>query len=193
MDSIRWDHLHDVRGNLLEQALLMLPTEAQWEYACRAGQPSGRYSGNGFLDDMAWHSGNSDIDPDPQVAALETHDVGLKLPNQFGIHDMHGNVFEWVRDIHAGGEETNFYETAEASGLDPVNEPPLACRAAVPPTCGPCSYEFCGIYRGGYYGTDPSGNPSRLTCRTAARSVNTPVAGGPTQGFRAACYPIPGR
>ena len=196
VENVRWVDLYTSGPNppggaekgFLEAAELRLPSEAQWEYACRAGQP-GPFSGTGHLDDMGWFNTN-----------LETHDVGLKMPNQFGIHDMHGNVYEWVRDIYQGSSqgssadgEPNFYDTPEGSGLDPLNEPPLPCRTTDPATCGPCSYEFCAIYRGGWYGTDGSGNSSRPTCRSAARSVNAPTASGSSLGLRAAFYPIPGR
>ncbi len=61
-----------------------LPTEAEWEYAARAGNTTKRY---GNLDDIAWHFGNSD---------LVTHPVRQKKPNAFGLYDMLGNVVEWT-------------------------------------------------------------------------------------------------
>ena len=69
------------------------PTEAQWEYACRAGTTSELYTGQALssanLNPIAWHSGNSDSN---------THEVGLKLPNAFGLYDMIGNSYEACRD-----------------------------------------------------------------------------------------------
>jgi formylglycine-generating enzyme required for sulfatase activity len=63
-----------------------LPTEAEWEYACRAGTSGDRY---GELDEIAWYNENS---------GGETHGVGQKQANGFGLHDMLGNVWEWCND-----------------------------------------------------------------------------------------------
>ncbi len=73
---------------------LRLPTEAEWEYACRAGS-TGPYAGTGRLENMGWYDDNSGKEP---------HPVGKKQPNAWGLHDMHGNVSEWCADLASFGE-----------------------------------------------------------------------------------------
>ena len=81
-----------------------LPTEAEWEYACRGGLQSGhyKYSGSNNLDDVAWYEENSDS---------ITHPVGKKMPNELGIYDMSGNVWEWCYEralLYPGHWKYNF-------------------------------------------------------------------------------------
>lgn len=66
-----------------------LPTEAEWEYACRAGT-TGDFSGTGIADEMGWSNENSEE---------KLHPVAQKRPNAYGLFDMHGNVFEWCLDL----------------------------------------------------------------------------------------------
>ena len=72
-----------------------LPTEAEWEYAARGGKKSKgyKYSGSDNIDDVAWYSENSDD---------KTHPVKTKRPNELGIYDMSGNVWEWSSDWYGG-------------------------------------------------------------------------------------------
>jgi len=73
-----------------------LPTEAEWEYACRGCGIQDQYYGSSNIDSVAWHSDNSDY---------KTHAVGGKLPNALGLYDMNGNVCEWISDWY----DSNYY------------------------------------------------------------------------------------
>ncbi len=75
---------------------MRLPTEAEWEYAARAGNTSAR---SGELDAIAWYGGNS---------GGRTHEVGQKEPNAWKLYDMLGNVFEWVTEDPRGSSEGQY-------------------------------------------------------------------------------------
>ena len=82
VEQVSWNMSRD----FITATGLRYPTEAEWEYACRAGTTAQRY---GVLDDIAWYNGN------PNGA---THAVATKLPNAFGLYDTIGNVWEWCQD-----------------------------------------------------------------------------------------------
>ena len=89
--------------NALTGQNFRLPTEAEWEFACRGGNNSRgyKYSGSNYIDDVAWYAGNSGI---------ETQPVTAKSPNELGIYDMSGSVLEWCNDGYGGyrcGAQTN--------------------------------------------------------------------------------------
>ena len=82
---------------------ITLPTEAQWEYACRAGT-AGQFGGTECLDTMGWYGENS---------GGSTHPVKEKEPNAWGLYDMHGNVWEWCADWYG-------YDYDISEQVDPV-------------------------------------------------------------------------
>lgn len=134
-DLVTWDR--NARG-------FRLPTEAEWEYACRAGSQEDRY---GVLDEIGWYEANSKGTP---------HGVGQKLPNEFGMFDMIGNVWEWVWDW-----------------FDDYTEGPV-----VNPT-GPKSGSFRVVRGGSWF------NVAHV-CRTAVRDGSGPAYIDSYLGFRIA-------
>ena len=104
-----------------------LPTEAEWEYAARAGKRS-VYAGSESLDRVGWYRDNSQ---------RRTHEVGLKAPNEWGLYDMTGNVREWCQDWFGG----KYYQRCLEKGT-------------VPNPRGPESGED-RVLRGGSWGNDP--------------------------------------
>jgi formylglycine-generating enzyme required for sulfatase activity len=99
VDSVSWDDATAFCSKLNETLhdktlAVRLPTEAQWEYACRAGTRTRFYSGDADsdLDAVGWYESNS---------GNTTHPVGQKKPNAFGLYDMHGNVWQWCQDFYS--------------------------------------------------------------------------------------------
>ncbi len=77
-----------------------LPSEAEWEYACRAGTTTPFYFGETITTDLANYNGNYTYGSAPKgIYREETTDVGSFPPNAFGLYDMHGNVWEWCQDV----------------------------------------------------------------------------------------------
>ena len=111
VERVSWGACDKFCQNLRAKGLnVQLPTEAQWEYACRAGT-TGDYAGN--LDEMAWYDDNS---------GSKTHEVGLKKPNQWGLYDMHGNVWEWCSDWYGNYPNGTVTDpTGPTSGSSRVN------------------------------------------------------------------------
>ncbi|MGH3309894.1 MAG: formylglycine-generating enzyme family protein [Streptomyces sp.] len=105
-DGIEWDPCADG---------YRLPTEAEWEHACRAGTTGARY---GPLDEIAWYRGNS---------SERVHGVGGKRPNPWGLYDMLGNVWEWCWDIY-DAEVYGTYRVLRGGGWFDEH---WSCRASV--------------------------------------------------------------
>jgi sulfatase modifying factor 1 len=137
-----------------------LPTEAEWEYACRAGTETAWSFGDDekVLGDYAWYYENTRL-----IDEKYPHQVGLKNPNAFGLYDMHGNVYEWCHDYY--GED--YYKQS------PEKNP-----------TGPTSGSF-RVFRGGSW--DVYGSRNHIlrafpgNTRSAFRGRN--VAGSPYRNF----------
>ena len=126
-----------------------LPTEAEWEFVARGGNKSKgyKYSGSDNIDEVAWYNNNSNS---------KTHEVGTKAPNELGIYDMSGNVWEWCQDWYS----ENYY------GSSPSNNPE-----------GPSSGTY-RVLRGGSWGNNVD------NCRSAVRGRINPVVRFYDGGFR---------
>lgn len=93
VESVSWDDIQTYLEKLNQQTgqQYRLPTEAEWEYACRGGVEGQRYCGGDDVDRVAWYRENSDG---------RTHPVGQKAANGYGLYDMSGNVWEWTCSVY---------------------------------------------------------------------------------------------
>ena len=104
MNMLSWHDCQDYIQKLTQKAeghRFSLPTEAQWEYACRAGSTTEYHFGDdaGQLGEYAYYQGNMNWPGQPGFGGKAFyHDVGRKRPNAWGLYDMHGGVWEWCAD-----------------------------------------------------------------------------------------------
>jgi uncharacterized protein (TIGR02996 family) len=141
---------------------VQLPTEAQWEYACRAGTKTAFHFGDTLNGKEANCNGNFPYGTRTKGPYLErTCEVGSYRPNAFGLYDMHGNVWEWCQDRY----EEKYYENS------PWQDPQGGQNGTV------------RVLRGGSWGNSPQG------CRSAVRVRNTPVVRSYCVGFRVSVFP----
>ncbi len=164
-------HADSFMGKLRSKTGLVgfdLPTEAQWEYACRAGTTTALNSGMNLisltedenLDQVGryWLNGGAGSNKNSDTS-LGTAEVGSYLPNAWGLYDMHGNVREWCLDWNAA--------YPDGLAIDPLGpESPLVNR----------------VYRGGGWYSQPR------NCRSAAREYDGPNARAGSIGFRLALH-----
>jgi formylglycine-generating enzyme required for sulfatase activity len=159
---VSWDEIQEFEA----RTGLGLPTEAQWEYAARGGTETAFSFGSGEScvdweceacaerDGFLWYCGNNDY---------RTREVGTKAANAFGLHDVHGNVWEWCEDVY----DARFYSRGDAAGPDPLSASGSVDR----------------VNRGG--GFDHHAG----TCRSATRLRRSPGNRGDSVGLRPAFRP----
>ena len=149
VEEVSWNECQDFisKLNAMTGKRFRLPTEAEWEYAARGGKKSRgyQYSGNNTLGDIAWYSGNS---------SSRTHAVGTKQPNELGIYDMAGNVWEWCQDWKGS------YSSSPL--VNPIGAVSGSLR----------------VYRGGSWSSSARG------CRTSCRNCFTPNGRDNNLGLR---------
>lgn len=161
VENVSWDDAQAFIKKLNEKTgkRYRLPSEAEWEYAARGGEKSKnfKYAGSDNLDEVAWHGGSS---------GSKTHPVGQKKPNELGLFDMSGNVWEWCEDWY----DATFYKkcAAKATVENPKNDEKGSDR----------------VLRGGsWFSVNPR------ICRVADRYDVYPGARYDDIGFRLAASP----
>ena len=154
VECVSWNDCQEFirKLNSLTGRTFRLPTEAEWEFAARGGNESKgyKYSGSNSIDNVAWYKNNS---------YSKTHKVKLKYPNELGLYDMSGNVYEWCQDWY------DYYSS----------------NAQTNPK-GPSSGSY-RVLRGGSWFHDTS------YCRVSARAYDPPDCRGGNRGLRLALVP----
>ena len=157
VDNVSWnDIVNDFLPELnrLTGLTFRLPTEAEWEYAARGGNKSQgyEYSGSNTIDDVAWYGNGAD----GTAKEYTTYPVGTKLPNELGLYDMSGNVWEWCSDWYG--------DYSSSSQTNPIGPATGSTR----------------VRRSGSWGNNAWG------CRVSSRHDDGPVIRFIDGGFRLA-------
>ena len=131
VEQVSWNDCQTFISKLNEMTGMnfRLPTEAEWEYAARGGDKSQgyKYAGSNDVDEVAWHSGNSNN---------TTHPVAMKKANELGLYDMSGNVMEWCQDLFSNYTAEVVTDPVGVTGSEPAYRsgcwyfPPRGCRVS---------------------------------------------------------------
>ncbi len=162
--NVSWDDVVEFCQKLSEKEgkKYRLPTEAEWEYACRCGSEAAFSFGEdeSKLLEFAWYDKNAS-----EVDGMYAHQVGKKLPNAFGLFDMQGNAEEWCQDWYS----SRYYENSPS--VDPSG----------PANDSPKGFIGGRVLRGGSWGG------SSILCRSANRASSGPGYRVGDRGFRVVC------
>ncbi|MBO7279020.1 MAG: SUMF1/EgtB/PvdO family nonheme iron enzyme [Bacteroidales bacterium] len=154
VENVSWNDIQEFikKLNRLTGKRYRLPTEAEWEYAARGGKKSKgyKYAGSNSIGEVAWYDSNS---------GYETHPVGQKQPNELGLYDMSGNVWEWCQDWYG-----NYNSSSQTN------------------PSGPASGSYRVLRGGSWY-------RSARYCRVSDRSFNYPSNWYYFYGFRLVLLP----
>jgi formylglycine-generating enzyme required for sulfatase activity len=157
VERVSWQDVDEFckRATTLTASPIRLPTEAEWEYACRAGSKTAFHFGDQFIAGVMNHGFDYGVTPG---IGRETSDVGRFPPNAWGLFDTHGNVCEWCQDWYSGA----FYSLG--SRIDPL--------------CTDSRFTRERVHRGGSWSARPE------ACRSAYRFSAPPVSRDSDLGFR---------
>ena len=151
MYYVSWEDCQEFisKLNALTGKNFRLPTEAEWEFAARGGSNSRgfKYSGSNTLSNVAWYDDNS---------STKTHPIAIKAPNELGIYDMSGNVWEWCGDWYDDYSSSSQYNPTD-------------------PNSGSLR-----MFRGGSWDFNAG------SCRVSGRASGTPAIRGDSLGLRLA-------
>ena len=161
VECVSWIDIQSFLKNLnnIVGLKFRLPTESEWEYAARGGKKSKsyKYSGSNIIDEVAWYEGNSNG---------TTHPVKQKRPNEIGLYDMSGNVYEWCNDWY--GEFNNGWYGNYDNGMANIN--PQGPREGTLRVCRGGGWDF-----------------GARICRVSFRDSGRPDRYNPYLGFRIVC------
>lgn len=167
VEQVSWNdaQVFVTKLSILTHKPFRLPTEIEWEYAARGGNRSKgyKYSGSDNIDEVAWYINNYQKKPSGKTGT--THPVGMKKPNELGIYDMSGNVWEWCDNFYNKEYEQNgkiIHEDWPYKGMKPL---------------------FRRVLRGGSWGGTAKG------CRVSYIDFDVPSYRDEYGGFRLALSP----
>jgi formylglycine-generating enzyme required for sulfatase activity len=190
VERVSWEEAMEFCDRLSQRTgrSYTLPSEAQWEYACRAGTSTPFAFGETLTPELANYDGNSTYANGPKgKVRKQTTPVGMFPANDWGLHDMHGNVWEWCLDDWHGSYEVVPQDGSawriDETGLDPGKGEGRRRMGRESDGAGKETGAGTRLLRGGSWFVPPG------VCRSACRGRDAPVNADSVVGFRVVCLP----